>query len=120
MGEWRADQSKGARRYIWGQTRGENDPTRRDFLQRMKPFDVFAPLRLEKIGSEIHFWRELKESSGKPYWTSCIRCVPDDWGYWDVFYRTDERRWRTTPMQELPVGRMIERLAEFSREKFVH
>ncbi len=119
MGNWRADQSKGVRRDIWGQTRGENDPTRRDFLERMKPFPVFASLRIEKIGEEIHCWREIKDSAGKPYWASCLRFVSDDFGYWDVFYRTDERRWRTTPLKELPVGRMIERLAEFYSEKFV-
>jgi len=119
MGNWKLDQGKGARRYVWGQTRGENDPTRRDYLERIKPFPIFSAMRLEKIGSEIHFWREIKEDTGKGYWISCVRCVPDDWGYWDIFYRTDEGRWRTTPFKEMPVGRMIERLAEFVSEKFV-
>ena len=119
MGEWRLDQSKGAKRDVWGQTRGENDPTRRDILERMKPFPVFQPLRVEKIGSEIHCWRELKRESGRVYWVSCLRLVPDEWGYWDVFYRTDERRWRTTSMQELPIGRIIEQLADFYSQKFV-
>jgi hypothetical protein len=119
MGEWRLDQSKGAKRYVWGQTRGVDDSTRRNLIERMKPYAVFKNLRVEKIGSEIHCWREMTEETGKKHWISCLRFVPDDWGYWDVFYRTDERRWRTTDLQELPIGRMIERLAEFYSQKFV-
>jgi len=119
MGEWRRDQAKGARRYVWGQTRGHDDNLRRDFIERAKPFPVLHALRVEKIGDEIHCWREVKEEDGKAYWISCLRLVPDEWGYWDVFYRTDERRWRTTPLKEIPLGRMIAQLAEFYSEKFV-
>lgn len=119
MGEWRADQSKGVRRYVWGQTRGEQDPTRRDFMRRLKDYPELSALRIEKIGSEIHAWREVLEDGGRRYWVSCLRFVPDEWGYWDVFYRTDERRWRPAGIDELPVGKALGAAAEFFREKFV-
>ena len=112
MGEWRADQSKGTRRYIWGQTRGDKDAARRDFVVRAKAFPAFQGLQVEKIGSEIHLWRPLKEPSGKTYWTSCLRFVDDDWGYWTVYYRPDERRWRATDVRKLPIGRAIELTAQ--------
>ena len=114
MGSWRADQSKAARRYVWQQTRGETDDTRRDFVERLKPYPTFAAMRVEKIGGELHLWRPLKEDeSGKAYWTSCLRFVDDGWGYWTVYYRLDERRWRTTSIKEMPLGRAIVAVAEF-------
>jgi hypothetical protein len=120
MGEWRADQSKEVRRYLWGQTRGEKDETRRDFLARIKAFPELAALRTEKVGSELHLWRELKEeTSGKTYWTSCIRFVDDRWGYWTVLFRDDERRWRSTPHKELPLRLAIEGAAEVLRSRLL-
>jgi hypothetical protein len=118
MGNWRADQSKGVRRYVWQQTRGEHDDTFRDVAARMKAFPVFTPLRIEKIGSEIHVWRQIKEDSGKTYWASCFRLVDDGWGYWTVFYRPDERRWRTTPIKDEPIGKALAHVAEFYQEAF--
>jgi hypothetical protein len=118
MGEWRKDQSKNARRYLWGQTRGEHDATRRDFLVRMKPFPVLGKLQIEKIGGEIHAWREVTEDSGKRYWTSCLRFIDDGYGFWTLFYRPDERRWRSTPYKDLPVGRVIAAAAEFFGQNF--
>ena len=113
MGEWRKDQSKGARRYIWGQTRGEHDEVWRDFAARMKAFPTFQSLRIEKIGAEIHAWRNVREDNGKTYWTSCLRFVDDGWGYWSVYYRSDERRWRATPVEDQPIGRALAQTAEF-------
>jgi hypothetical protein len=118
MGDWRPDQSKKTRRYVWGQTRGEQDETLRDFNVRVKAYPQLAALRAEKIGSEIHLWRMLKEDSGKDYWISCLRFVDDTWGYWSVFYRTDERRWRTTPVKDEPLGRALATVADFFREEF--
>lgn len=118
MGNWRADQSKGGRRYQWGQSRGKEDPTLRDFLARSKKFPEYAELRSEKIGTEIHCWREMKEShTGKVYWTSCLRFADDGWGYWTVHFRPDEARWRSTPLKDLPIGRAVEGAAEFYRQK---
>jgi hypothetical protein len=111
MGNWQKDQSKNARRYVWGQTRGEHDAARRDFLSRAKVFPAFAPLRIEKIGSELHLWREIKEPSGKIYWTSCLRFVDNDWGYWTVYFRPDERRWRAAGIKELPISGALEETA---------
>lgn len=116
MGEWRADQSKGARRYNWGETRGKQDATLRDFTERMRAFPDLKDIRAEKIGSEIHCWREIPEDGGKTYWTSCLRFVDDGWGYWTVFQRPDERRWRTTPLKELPLSRALAGAAEFYKE----
>jgi len=118
VGEWRKDQSKGGRRVIWGQTRGEQDSTRRNFLERMRAYPVFKNLKVEKIGSEIHIWRVEKPETGPAYWTSCIRFLDDSWGYWDVWYRPDERRWRSTGINKQPVGKAIAAVAEFYQEKF--
>jgi hypothetical protein len=117
MGEWRADQSKKSRRYVWQETRGQNDETWQDFARRAKPFPAFAALRFEKLGKEIHCWREAAESGGASYWMSCLRFVDDGWGYWTVYYRSDERRWRTTPIKEFPLGRAVAAAAEFYRDK---
>jgi|SRR6185437_14781980 len=116
MGDWRRDQSKGARRLIWGQTRGKEDPTYRNFAERLRAYPDLAALKVEKIGSEIHCWRERTEPGGKKYWTSCLRFVDDGWGYWTVFYRPDERRWRTTPLRDLPIGRALEQAVEFYKD----
>src|SRR5690349_21680647 len=105
MGSWRVDQHKLVRRRIWGQTRGQSDDVWQDFAQRIKPYKHLAHLRFEKLGTEIHCWRQLPESGGTPYWTSCLRFVDDGWGYWTVYYRTDEGRWRTTDIKEMPIGR---------------
>jgi hypothetical protein len=113
MGEWRADQSKKTRRYVWGETRGQYDDVWKDFAQRVKAYPELAAMKYEKIGKEIHLWRPIQESSGETYWTSCLRFVDDGWGYWTVFYRMDERRWRTTALKELPIGRAITSAAEF-------
>src|SRR5437868_5439555 len=107
MGTWRQDQSKGVRRKVWGQTRGQEDDTRKDFVNRLKAYPVFASLRVEKIGSEIHFWRQLQDEKGELYWASCLRFIDDGWSHWTVMYRTDERRWRTTPIKDLPTGRAL-------------
>jgi len=116
MGSWRADQSKGARRYVWQQTRGEKDEVWRDFAARLKTHPPLAGLKLEKIGSEIHCWRPVQEPSGKTYWTSCLRFVDDGWGYWSVLFRPDERRWRTTSLKDLPLSRAIAGAAEFYKQ----
>jgi hypothetical protein len=113
MGTWRVDQSKNAKRYVWQQTRGEQDEMLRDFVVRFKAYPVFAEVKLEKIGSEIHVWRPIKESSGKSYWASCMRFKDDGWGYWDVFYRPDERRWRTTTIKETPLTKAISAAADW-------
>ena len=113
MGNWRADQSKTARRRIWGKTRGQSDETWQDFSRRAKDYLVLKPLRFEKIGKEIHCWRQVEESGGTPYWMSCLRFVDDGWGYWTVYYRTDERRWRTTPIRQQPIGRALSESADF-------
>ncbi len=118
MGTWRADQSKGGRRYVWGETRGETDDTRRDFIARLKAFVIFNGLRTEKIGSEMHLWRLEKIGTAKPYWTSCLRFVDDGWGYWTVYYRPDERRWRSAPAKELPLGKAMTLTAEFYKQTF--
>jgi hypothetical protein len=108
MGEWRKDQSKNARRTIWGETRGSHDETWEDFRNRLKVHPALLKLRIEKIGSELHCWRLVVESSsGESYWTSCLRFIDDGWGYWTVMYRPDERRWRSTPYKQLPIGRAL-------------
>src|SRR5437660_116734 len=113
MGTWLPDQSKNARRTIWGQTRGEMDDTWKDFSSRLKTVPALAHLRVEKIGSEIQCWR-LQESPGKePYWMSCLRFIDDGWGYWTVMYRTDERRWRSTPYKDLPLGQALSGAGEW-------
>jgi len=119
VGEWRKDQNKGGRRIVWGQTRGEQDPTRRNFVERIKAFPSFHNLKVEKIGSEIHVWREEKPEKGPAYWTSCLRFVDDSWGYWNVWFRPDERRWRTTDITEEPMSKAIELAAEYYGKKFV-
>jgi len=116
MGEWRRDQSKEARRHVWGKTRGEQDPTWRDFAHRLRAIPELAGLRAEKIGSEIHLWRERREPGGKPYWASCLRFLDDGWGYWTVMYRPDERRWRATPLKDRPLRQALEGAAKFYPE----
>ncbi len=118
MGEWRKDQSKKTRRYIWGETRGQNDETLEDFVQRSKHFPVFSVLRFEKLGSEIHGWRNIPEDGGETYWTPCIRFVDDGWGYWTTMFRTDEGRWRPTDAKKMPLGRAIELTAEWYATHF--
>ena len=118
MGTWRRDQSKGARRVIWGQTRGKNDETWKEFEQRLGAFPELAKLRIEKIGAEIHCWRQVESPSKEIYWTSCLRFVDEGYGYWSLWYRTDERRWRSTPNKELPAGRTINGAAEWYRDHF--
>ena len=120
MGTWRFDQSKGGRRHVWQQTRGEQDPTRRDIVERMRAFPEFKDLKVEKLGGEIHIWREIEADKGPSYWASCMRLIGDSWGYYDVFYRTDERRWRSSGIEEMPIGRLLQILADFYREKFVN
>jgi hypothetical protein len=115
MGEWRLDQSKNSRRYIWGETRGEYDDVWKDFAQRFKAHPALAGMKFEKLGKEIHLWRQIPEDGGRTYWGSCLRFVDDGWGYWTVFYRTDERRWRTTDIKEEPIGRALTAAAEFWR-----
>jgi hypothetical protein len=117
MGDWRKDQSKTVRRYIWGETRGQNDTTWQDFANRIKTLPALAPLKHEKLGSEIHCWRQVLDAAGKPYWISCLRFVADDWGYWTVSYRKDEGRWRATDIQKLPVGRAVTAAAEWYASK---
>ena len=117
MGDWRKDQSKTVRRRIWGQTRGQNDGAWQDFNRRTKEFPVFSRLRFEKLGKEIHCWRELTADEGYTYWTSCLRFVDDERGYWTVLYRLDERRWRSTDIKKLPLGRAIPLVAEFYQSK---
>jgi len=119
MGDWRLDQSKATRRYIWQETRGKKDPTLQDFLKRMIPFEEYKPLRFEKIGSEIHGWRGITDTKGKVYWASCLRFVDEGWDMWSLWYRPDERRWRRTPYQELPRGRAIEGGATFLKDFLV-
>jgi hypothetical protein len=117
MGDWRVDQSKTVRRMVWGRTRGEGDATWKDFSARFKNLPPLAALRVEKIGSEIHAWRSLKEAeTGKIYWVSCLRFVDDGLGYWTVLYRSDERRWRTTTFKEMPLGRAVEAASDFYKE----
>ncbi|MFA5974788.1 MAG: hypothetical protein WC859_01305 [Elusimicrobiota bacterium] len=118
MGSWRPDQSKEARRYVWGRTRGEDDPTRRDFAHRLRAFPALARLKTEKIGSEIHLWREVQDPSGKKYWISCLRFMDDGWGYWTVRFRTDERRWRSTDLNDLPLRLAFESAVTFYKEHF--
>ncbi|SRR5258708_5490306 len=118
MGDWRKDQSKNVRRRNWGETRGQNDHVWQDFARRAKAFPALAALKFEKIGGEIHCWRQVQEDGGATYWTSCLRFVDDDYGYWTVYYRTDERRWRTTDAKEMPIGRAIATAAEWYEKKF--
>jgi hypothetical protein len=118
MGSWRKDQHKRVRRYNWGQTRGQNEGVRQDFMERIRPYPVFKDLRIEKLGEEIHCWRLAHEEGDQPYWTSCLRFVDDGWGYWTVYYRTDEGRWRATDTKEAPLGRAISEAAEwYSRQR---
>lgn len=118
MGTWKADQSKGTRRYVWGETRGKEDATLRDIAARAKKQPDLGDLRPEKIGSEIHFWREVTEKpSGKTYWLSCLRFVDDGWSYWTVFFRPDDARWRATPLKDLPLSKAISGAAEIYRER---
>lgn len=119
MGSWRSDQSKEARRYLWGKTRGEGDPTWKDVTHRLRALAALAGLRVEKIGSEMHLWRQVQEPSGKAYWTSCLRFIDDGWSYWTVLYRPDERRWRATGLRRLPIGRALAAAAEFYRERIL-
>jgi len=117
MGDWRADQSKTVRRMVWGRTRGEGDATWKDFSARFKRFPALTNMRIEKMGSEIHAWRPAKEDTGKTYWVSCLRFVDEGLGYWTVLYRSDERRWRTTPFKEMPLSRAVEAAAEFYKNE---
>lgn len=117
MGSWRADQSKGARRKIWGQTRGELDLTRQEFANRLNSAPSLASLRIEKIGSEIHAWREIRDEAGAVYWASCLRFVDQGLGYWTVLYRPDERRWRATPIKNLPMSAAITAAADWLASK---
>ncbi len=107
MGSWRKDQSKLVRRYLWGQTRGENDATLRDFIVRQKAFPGLMALRPEKIGSEIHCWRPHPDDKGKRYWTASLRFIDDGWGYWTVMGRADEGRWRHTDIDGLPISKAL-------------
>jgi hypothetical protein len=117
MGSWRPDQSKNARRVIWGESRGKDDDTWKDFQRRFRDYPELGKLRLEKIGSEIHGWRLVNSPSGESYWMSCLRFISDGMGYWTVMYRPDERHWRTTPFRDLPVGQAIESAAAWFRDK---
>ena len=120
MGEWTLDQSKNARRTIWGQTRGENDPTLRDFIRRAKTYPMLAAMRPEKIGPEIHCWRQIKSPDGEVYWHSCLRFKDDGWGYWTVMYRSDERRWRTTDLEDLPYSKVLPAAVDLYKSKIEH
>ena len=115
MGEWSKDQSKHQRRYKWDKTRGTKDAVWRDFALRLKNIPEFKDMRHEKIGSEIHHWRLSQDSAGKPFWLSVLRLVGDGWGYWDLYWRPDERRWRTTGYEELPAGKALAAAVEFYR-----
>ncbi len=117
MGEWRPDQAKHTRRYTWGTTRDKKDAVWRDFGLRLEKMHALKDLRHEKIGGEIHFWRLSKDPNGKPFWFSCLRLVGDGWGYWTLYWRPDERRWRTTGIEELPAGKAINATAEFYKSK---
>ena len=119
MGEWRQDQSKTVRRYLWGETRGQNDPTWQDFARRVKSFPNLASLRFEKLGQEIHCWRQVPDGHDKLYWISCLRFVADDWGYWTVYYRKDEGRWRATDFEKLPIGRALTAAAEWYQSRML-
>ena len=117
MGEWRKDQSKRTRRYIWGQTRGQNEGTWQDFNTRIKTIPELNGLRYEKLGEEIHCWRETVEDSGEKYWLSVLRFVDEGYGHWSVYYRTDESRWRATDAKKVPIGRALEGAAAWYRNK---
>jgi hypothetical protein len=117
MGSWRADQSKKPRRKIWGETRGQSDSVWQEFAKRFKAYPCFTPLRIEKIGEEIHAWRQIVNPKGEPYWMSCLRFVDDGWGYWTVYYRNDERRWRATDITHLPLSHAIRLAAEWYHKK---
>ena len=119
MGEWRRDQSKKTRRYIWGETRGHQDSTWQDFARRMKEFPDLASLKFEKIGEEIHLWRQVPEDQGEPYWISCLRFVDDGYGHWEVFFRTDESRWRATQIKEVSIGRALAGAAGWYRDRMM-
>jgi hypothetical protein len=120
MGNWKPDQSKKPRRKIWGETRGQSDETWQEFAKRFKEAPPLDKLRLEKVGTEIHAWRQiLDEKKGEPYWMSCLRFVDDGWSYWTVLYRTDERRWRTTDIRGLPMSRAITAAAQWYKKKLV-
>lgn len=118
MGSWKQDQAKGVRRTVWGQTRGKEDDTLKDFMQRLKAHPNLGILKVEKIGSEIHCWRSVKDSQGQTYWTSCLRFIDDGWGYWTVMARTDERRWRTTPYKSLPIAQALTGASELYGKGF--
>ena len=113
MGEWRADQSKHERRYQWGTVRGTKDPVWKDFAQRLKKIPELQKFYHEKIGAEVHFWRQTKDPNGKTFWHSFLRFVGDGWGHWSVWWRPDERRWHPTSIEELPVGRALLAAREF-------
>lgn len=117
MGTWKKDQSKHDRRYEWGTTRGEKDAVWRDVAARLKSHSLLSSLRHEKIGAEIHFFRLMKDPSGTPFWSSCLRLIDDGWGYWTLQWRPDEGRWRTSAIRDLPVGRMLTVAEGFYREK---
>jgi len=117
MGEWRKDQSKKTRRYIWGQTRGQSDGTWQDFAIRIKEYPILGGLKFEKIGDEVHCWREVLEDTGETYWMSCLRFTEDGYGHWSVFYRTDESRWRATDIKKIPIGRALAGAAEWYRDR---
>jgi hypothetical protein len=121
MGEWRKDQSKHARRNVWGETRGQSDETWQDFALRIKPYKELSQLRFEKIGTEIHCWQQIPDTkrTGDMYWASILRFVDDGWGYWTVMYRNDEGRWRPTDIKKLPLGRAVPLAAEFYRQKMM-
>ncbi len=119
MGDWRKDQSKRTRRYIWGETRGQNDGSWQDFNTRIKEYPDLRELRFEKLGEEIHCWRKELEDTGEMYWISCLRFKDEGYGHWSVYYRTDESRWRATDVKEVPIARAIEGAAEWYRSKMM-
>jgi len=117
VGDWSADQSKSRKRYQWVSTRGEKDQVWRDFTKRLKSIPDFNDLRIEKLGPEIHFWRETKDSEGKTYWTSCLRFSGDNWDYWTVYWRADESRWRSTGIKDVPVSQALTQAVAFYNQK---
>jgi hypothetical protein len=113
MGTWKPDQSKHSRRYEWGKSRGEKDAVWRDFAARLKAVPGLSPFKHEKIGPEIHFFRQAKDPNGRPYWTSFLRFVNDGWGYWEIAWRPDEGRWRSPGLKQLPPSQALTAAAEF-------
>lgn len=117
MGNWEKDQSKARKRYDWGTTRGTKDPVWRDFTERLKKIPELQEFKIEKLGSEIHFWRQTKDVEGKMYWLSFLRFVGDKWDYWDVSWRGDDSRWRATGIKEVPVRQALANAVEFYKQK---